>query len=102
MISADDVLDDLRPQLAPTSTPPADNRRRRSQPAQPRPMADDVSDSDRASVVAALGPQPAHVDDLLRATGLAVPALQVALIELGLAGRLQHHGAQLVSLRLGS
>jgi DNA processing protein len=102
VISADDVLDDLRPQLAPTSTPLAGGRPRRPRPAQPPPMADDVSDTDRASVVAALGPQPVHVDDLLRATGLAIPALQVALLELDLAGRLEHHGAQLVSLRLES
>ena len=102
VISADDVLEDLRPQLAPTSTALAEARPRRSRPVQPPPMADDVSDTDRASVVAALGPQPVHVDDLLRATGLAVPALQVALIELDLAGRLEHHGAQLVSLRLES
>lgn len=102
VISADDVLSDLRPQLASTSTPLAEARPRRSRPVQPPPMADDVSDGDRASVVAALGPQPVHVDDLLRATGLAVPALQVALIELDLAGRLEHHGAQLVSLRLES
>jgi DNA processing protein len=96
VISADDVLNDLRPQLAPTSTPLADGRWRCSRPAQPPPMADDVSDTDRASVVAALDPQPVHVDDLPRATDLAVPALQVALIELDLAGRLEHHGAQLV------
>jgi len=37
------------------------------------------------------------IDELGRATGLAARAIQVALLELTLAGRVERHGHQLVS-----
>jgi DNA processing protein len=57
-----------------------------------------LADGERARVLAALGPAPVDVDALQRATGLASRALQVALMELQLAGRVEREGA-LVSLR---
>lgn len=53
----------------------------------------------RESVVGVLGPQPATVDDIVRATGLEARVVRVALMELDLAGRIERHGHQLVSLR---
>ena len=53
----------------------------------------------QASVLAALGPAPLSIDELARATGLPMRALQGALLELTLADRIERHGAQLVSLR---
>ena len=50
-------------------------------------------------VLAALGPSPVDIDALVRATDLPSRAVQIALIELDLAGRIDHHGAQLISLR---
>jgi DNA processing protein len=47
----------------------------------------------------ALGPAPIDIDTLGRATGLPVRALQIALVELALAGRIERHGHQLVSRR---
>jgi DNA processing protein len=38
------------------------------------------------------------IDELVRATGLPVRSLQIALIELALAGRIERHGHQLISL----
>jgi DNA processing protein len=71
----------------------------------PAPLAPDatataepLSEHDRDRVIAALGPAPIDVDALVRGTGLAIRAVQVALIELALAGRIERHGNGLVSL----
>jgi DNA processing protein len=56
------------------------------------------SEHDRDRVVAALGPAPVDVDSLVRGTGLSIRAVQAALIELALAGRIERHGNGLVSL----
>jgi DNA processing protein len=56
-------------------------------------------DADREKLLAALGPAPIDVDELGRATGLSPRAVQIALLELSLAGRVERHGHQLVSLK---
>jgi DNA processing protein len=61
----------------------------------------EVGAQDRARLLAALGPAPVDIDELARATGLPVRALQIALIELALAGRIERHGHQLVCLASG-
>jgi DNA processing protein len=58
-----------------------------------------VADDDRSRVAAALGPAPVNVDEIARATGLYIRTVHAVLLELALAGRIEHHGAQLVSLR---
>jgi DNA processing protein len=58
-----------------------------------------VADTDRETVFAALGPAPIDIDELGRATGLPARAIQIALVELALAGRIERHGHQLVSRR---
>ena len=60
-----------------------------------------VAAEDRARLLAALGPAPVDVDELVRATGLPARTLHIALIELALAGRIERHGHQLVSLAPG-
>ncbi len=60
-------------------------------------IAEDV----RAAVVAALGPAPVSVDEVSRVVGLDIRSVRIALLELALAGRIEQHGGQLVSLRLG-
>ncbi len=50
-------------------------------------------------VAALLGPSPVPVDDLARLAGLPVRAVQSALLELEVAGRLERHGGNAVSLR---
>lgn len=52
-----------------------------------------------AAVLSALGPAPVSVDALAQTTGLPVRQVRVALLELALAGRIEQHGGQLVSLR---
>ena len=51
------------------------------------------------AVLAALGPAPVAVDALARATGLSVQSVQVALLELDLAGRIERQGFSLVALK---
>jgi DNA processing protein len=64
-----------------------------------RPAASQPGESDLGRVIAALGPHPVDVDELVRSTGLAIRTIQIALMELDLAGRIERHGGQLVSLR---
>lgn len=49
--------------------------------------------------MSALGPSPVDIDELIRATGVTTRKVHIVLLELDLAGRLQRHGQQLVSLR---
>ena len=67
----------------------------------PAARAPEIGAQDRARLLAALGPAPVDIDELARATGLPARALQIALIELALAGRIERHGHQLVSLASG-
>jgi DNA processing protein len=53
---------------------------------------------ERARLLGALGPAPVDIDELARATGLSIRSIRIALIELDLAGRIERHGHQLVSL----
>lgn len=74
--------------LAPAPPPPS--------PAASAPL--DPTDPERARVLAALGHAPVDIDSLARATGLPARSLQAILMELDLAGRIERHGAQLISL----
>jgi DNA processing protein len=57
------------------------------------------ADGDAPSRVAVfLGPSPVSVDDLARHSGLPIGVVQTALMELELAGRLERHGGNTVSL----
>jgi DNA processing protein len=95
---AEDVLSALTPL---TRTLPAQLR---EEPQPPPPVegahmpAMPLSDRDRDRVLAALGPAPIDVDTLVRGTGLGIRSVQVALLELALAGRIERHGGGLVSL----
>ena len=86
----DRTQDFMNTQLRESSGPP------RANPIPGPPMNDAV----RKLVVDALGPAPVNVDELARATGLPIRSVKVALLELTLAGRIEQHGSQLVSLRI--
>jgi DNA processing protein len=55
-------------------------------------------ESARARVLEALGPSPMEIDEIIRFTGLKPAEIQLILIELDLAGRLERHPGQRVSL----
>ena len=66
-------------------------------PAQPEPIETTV-ESSRDLVESRLGPSPVAVDELLRQCQLSPPFLRMTLLELELAGRLQWHPGNRVSL----
>jgi DNA processing protein len=55
--------------------------------------APSVDGGDQARVLEALGPAPVAIDQLARATGLPIRAVQIVLMELSLASRVVMHGA---------
>jgi DNA processing protein len=55
-----------------------------------------------ASVEALLGPSAVPVDEIIRLSGASSGAVQMALLELDLAGRLDRHAGNRVSLRPAS
>jgi DNA processing protein len=56
-------------------------------------------DRDRDRIMEALGPTPVAVDEIIRFTGLPTRLVQVVLLELDLAGRLERHPGQRVALK---
>nr|WP_279614842.1 DNA-processing protein DprA [Sphingomicrobium astaxanthinifaciens] len=65
----------------------------------PAPIAHDLDPAASARVEALLGPVPVAVDELIRQSGLTPPEVQLALLELDLAGRLERHAGGRASLR---
>ena len=94
----DEVISALSPMLREAPGPAYAGPIQASEPA-PVAAVHPLGDSDRARLLATLGPAPVDVDELARATGLSVRGIQVALLELALAGRIERHGHQLVSLK---
>jgi DNA processing protein len=62
------------------------------------PLASEPDASDRARIIALLGPSPILLDDLIRMAGTSPAIVRTVLLELELAGRLERHGGGLVSL----
>lgn len=103
--SAEDVIDVLRPivgldECSPTG---AANSVMIAPTAAPlRASAPSTADEQEISaVLTALGPAPTAIDAIARTTGLSVQVVQIALLELDLAGRVERHGASLVALKSG-
>ncbi|MBS1166758.1 MAG: hypothetical protein H6R00_2783 [Proteobacteria bacterium] len=91
--SADDVIAVLRPMLE-DDAPPLFELHEDDETVVP----DAISPQSRAAVIEALGPAPVSVDDIISHTGLSSSVVSVILLELDLAGRIERHGNQLVSL----
>ena len=89
---ADDVISVLRPILGHPIELPAEEPEgadaRRSEP----------DTGERSRIVDLLGPTPTAVDDLIRLSGCSAGIVRTVLLELELAGRIERHGAGLVSL----
>ena len=103
----DDVLQALSPLLREPHSGPVSHAVPSGHPAtrqealpldEPRAPAS-LGQTDRNRLLQALGPAPTDVDELARATGLSPRAIQIGLLELSLAGRLERHGHHLVSLK---
>ena len=88
-----DVIAVLEPILGRTLDLPAE------EPAAADDMMPGEPDADvRARVIALLGPAPIGIDDVVRLSGAPAGIVRTVLLELELAGRLERHGAALVSL----
>jgi DNA processing protein len=89
---AADVLSVLTPILdRPIDFPAAE-------PERAAPPASEPNDDDRARVLTLLGPTPVAIDDLIRLSGSSPAIVRTVLLELDIAGRIEHHGGTLVSL----
>lgn len=60
----------------------------------PHPPTEDI----KQSIVETLGPAPIEIDDLVRFSNASIADIQIVLIELDLAGRLERHSGNRVSL----
>jgi DNA processing protein len=97
--SASDVLEALSPAHLPwRGLREEDEPAALARFAAPAPRAE-LTTRDRSAVVEALGITPVSIDIVVRRTGLSAAQIAVALLELDLAGRLERHGQQSVSLR---
>ena len=111
--SAADVLEALGPALKPRFSfrepappdlpglpdhPPDQGRKKAAEMAPETPSPPYNADSERARVLAVLGPSPVNIDELVRVTGLSVRVIQAAIFELSLGGHIERHGQNLISL----
>lgn len=75
----------------------------RWQPVAPDPVSEGsppaVGDREYQMVLSALGPAPVDLDSVMRATGLSTRAVQIALMELDLAGHISRPGTGLIARR---
>jgi DNA processing protein len=88
--NAADIVEAIRPFAAQVRSPPA-----------PFDQALEPFDGDDPlrAVEELLGPSPVPVDEIIRLSGAPPGAVQMALLELDLAGRLDRHAGNRVSLR---
>jgi DNA processing protein len=93
---ADDVIRILQPIMGDV---PMDPQQPDAEAPEPVSLTEEPLDSERRMIAEALGPSPIEVDEIVRATGLPVKTVSISLLELELAGRLERHPGQRVSLR---
>ncbi|GBE44536.1 MAG TPA: DNA-protecting protein DprA [Rhizobiales bacterium] len=94
---AEDVICVLEPILGRAAAPTSP-KGISFEAASDSPIKVDVGQSEREQVIGALGVSPVDVDEVIRTTRLPARQVQVILLELDLAGRIERHGSQLVSL----
>jgi len=88
--SAPDVIEAIRPFESQVRSPPAIFE----------PAVEQLNGDDALGIIEELlGPSPVPVDEIIRLSGASSGAVQMALLELDLAGRLERHAGGRVSLR---
>ena len=92
---AADVVENLAPIMGQTFEPAGITFAEEPKEDGPPPA---VGDTERERLLCALGPSPIDIDELIRAAGVEARKAHIVFLELDLAGRLQRHGRQLVSL----
>jgi DNA processing protein len=89
--TAADVIEELRPMETRVASAASH--------FEPAPAAEEPDESLLGTIQELLGPSPVPVDEIIRLSGAAPGAVQMALLELDLAGRLDRHAGNKVSLR---
>jgi len=90
--SAADVIETIRPMASRVASPASPFEGYR---------LEEGSDDERDAIIALLSASPVPVDELVRQSGAAPGAVQLVLLELDLAGRLDRHAGGRVSARQG-
>lgn len=90
--NAADVLELIRPLSGGVASPRAGY-----EPGLPQATAE-PDQAERRVVQELLGPSPAPIDEIVRLSGLSAGAVQLVLLELDLAGRLDRHAGGKISL----
>ncbi|MEM7464421.1 MAG: DNA-processing protein DprA [Pseudomonadota bacterium] len=96
--SADDIIDALSPVGGIEPQLPFDAGEE-GEDYMPE-SATDLTENVRQRIVTALGPTPTDIDDIVRLTDASPGEVQLVLLELDLAGRLERHSSNRVSLLL--
>lgn len=91
--SAADVIQNLKPMLG-MEAPPVIREAEAPVVALPAPGSDEL----RERIAALLGTAPVLLDELVRGAGARAAEVQIVLLELELAGRIERHGGGFVSL----
>jgi DNA processing protein len=92
--SAADVIAAIEPMLESRREAPA----KAEEPPEEPLSAGDVPEDERERVIAALGPTPVEIDEIIRFTRVRPAVVHLVLLELTLAGRLERHPGQRVSM----
>jgi DNA processing protein len=91
--SVEDIVADIQPMLS-RPAPPVSAHEQESDAV----ISTDADDGDRARIVETMGTTPVEIDDIIRFTGFGPAVVRLVLLELDLAGRLEHHPGGRVSL----
>jgi DNA processing protein len=92
--SARDVIDAVAPMLGRTLEP-----MHGVFSAPPAGAPEEPAETERERVIEALGPTPIEIDEIIRFTDVSARLVHVVLLELELAGRIERHAGQRVSLK---
>ncbi len=92
--SAQDIID----AIAPIAEEPTQSGYSLDEEGKDTSDIDAPSESDREKLISAIGHAPTDVDELMRFTQLGAGTLQMLLLELDLAGKLERHSGNRVSL----
>ncbi|BCJ91123.1 DNA processing protein DprA [Terrihabitans soli] len=96
--SADHVIEALGASLAPQGKPASHYKERGPIIIKESGGAPAADDGLRALVLELLGPSPAGIDDIVRLSGAPARTVQLVLLELEMAGRLERHLGGRISL----
>jgi DNA processing protein len=92
MTEAADVIETLQPILGRVVETPL------AEPDQVSQAGAEPGDDERSRIVSLLGPTPVSMDDIVRLSNSRPAIVRTVLLELEIAGRLERHGAGMVSL----